>query len=68
MVRCQPCFELTPQNDLYSTFASQLADGNIDLLAEVHAVSSGLKAYVTTRVVDGCEVARRSMVRRRSKR
>jgi len=68
MVRCQPCFELTPQNDLYSTFASQLADGNIDLLAEVHAVSSGLKAYVTTRVVDGCEIARRSMVRRRSTR
>lgn len=41
--------------------SSQLSSGDTELLAETHAVSAGLKSYVTTAVVEGCEVARRAM-------
>lgn len=41
--------------------AAQLVDGNTTLLAETHAVSSGLKSYVSSAVVDGAEVVRRAM-------
>lgn len=41
--------------------ANKLAGGDTELLAETHAVSSGLKSYVTAHVVDGCETARRAM-------
>ncbi|GAA97160.1 uncharacterized protein L969DRAFT_84418 [Mixia osmundae IAM 14324] len=47
--------------ELYGTMASQLASGNTEMLAEVHAVSSGLKSYVTAEVVEGIEIARRSL-------
>lgn len=40
--------------------AAELAQGNTTLLAETHAVSSGLKSYVSTAVVEGIEVARRA--------
>jgi len=41
--------------------ASQLATGDASLLAETHAVSSGLKTYVSAGVVDGVENVRRAM-------
>lgn len=41
--------------------ASRLSTGDTSLLASTHAVSSGLKVYVSTRVVAGIEVFRRSM-------
>lgn len=41
--------------------SSQLADGDTTLLAETHAVSSGLKSYVSNAVVEGVEVVRRAM-------
>lgn len=40
--------------------AAQLAQGNTTLLAETHAVSSGLKSYVSASVVEGIEIARRA--------
>lgn len=47
--------------NLYLNMSSRLSEGDTELLAETHAVSSGLKSYVTTQVVEGCEVARRAM-------
>ena len=41
--------------------AAQLATGDTSLLAETHAVSSGLKSYVSAHVVEGCEIVRRAM-------
>ena len=39
----------------------KLAGGDTTLLAETHAVSSGLKSYVSTNVVEGVEAVRRAM-------
>jgi len=39
----------------------QLAAGDTSSLAEIHAITSGLKALVTTMGVQDIEVARRSM-------
>lgn len=41
--------------------AQQLTGGDTTLLAETHAVSSGLKVYVTTHLIDGIETVRRAM-------
>lgn len=41
--------------------ASQLSTGDASLLAETHAVSSGLKTYVSAGVVEGAENVRRAM-------
>lgn len=49
------------QINLFTKMASQLARGNTELLAETHAVSSGLKAYCTANTVEGMETARRAM-------
>ncbi|KAM0754099.1 acyl-CoA oxidase [Meredithblackwellia eburnea MCA 4105] len=46
---------------LYWSMSEQLKGGNTTLLAETHAVSSGLKSYITTSVVEGVEVLRRAM-------
>ncbi|KAL8277204.1 hypothetical protein RQP46_010377 [Phenoliferia psychrophenolica] len=46
---------------LYQAMAGQLKGGDTTLLAETHAVSSGLKVYVTTHLVDGVETVRRAM-------
>ncbi|GJN93945.1 hypothetical protein Rhopal_007004-T1 [Rhodotorula paludigena] len=47
--------------NLYHSMSAQLASGDTALLAETHAVSSGLKTYVSSGVVDGTEVVRRAM-------
>lgn len=47
--------------NLYHSMSAQLASGDTALLAETHAVSSGLKTYVSSGVVDGTEVLRRAM-------
>ncbi|GAA5888817.1 hypothetical protein JCM5296_005002 [Sporobolomyces johnsonii] len=47
--------------NLYHSMSSQLSSGNTTLLAETHAVSSGLKTYVSTTVVAGIETVRRAM-------
>ncbi|GAA5923231.1 hypothetical protein JCM3775_007473 [Rhodotorula graminis] len=47
--------------NLYHSMAERLATGDTSLLASTHAVSSGLKVYVSTRTVAGIEVFRRSM-------
>lgn len=41
--------------------STQLATGDTTLLAETHAISSGLKTYVSSRVVEGVETVRRAM-------
>ena len=41
--------------------SSQLAKGDTSLLAEMHAISSGLKVTVSTMCVHDIEVSRRSM-------
>ncbi|BGP43365.1 hypothetical protein JCM10449v2_007397 [Rhodotorula kratochvilovae] len=46
---------------LYHSMSSQLSSGDTSLLASTHAVSSGLKTYVSSHVVDGIEVLRRAM-------
>ncbi|GAA6046781.1 hypothetical protein JCM3770_005640 [Rhodotorula araucariae] len=46
---------------LYHSMSSQLAGGDTTLLASTHAVSSGLKTYASSHVVDGIEVLRRAM-------
>lgn len=46
---------------LFETMSQQLASGNTTLLAETHAVSAGLKSYVSSSIVDGTEVVRRAM-------
>lgn len=45
---------------LYNAMAKQLSGGDTTLLAETHAVSSGLKSYVSSAVVEGIETVRRS--------
>ncbi|BGP34663.1 hypothetical protein JCM10296v2_006485 [Rhodotorula toruloides] len=47
--------------NLYHAMSAELAGGNTNLLAETHAVSSGLKTYVSSAVVGGCETVRRAM-------
>ncbi|GAA6043197.1 hypothetical protein JCM8097_000317 [Rhodosporidiobolus ruineniae] len=47
--------------DLYRTMSASLSTGSTTRLAETHAVSSALKVYVSTAVVDGLETARRAM-------
>ncbi|GAA5920067.1 hypothetical protein JCM1841_004075 [Sporobolomyces salmonicolor] len=47
--------------NLYHSMSSQLSSGSTTLLAETHAVSSGLKTYVSTSVVEGIETVRRAM-------
>ncbi|KAM0786049.1 hypothetical protein ACM66B_006860 [Microbotryomycetes sp. NB124-2] len=47
--------------DLYQSMAAKLVEGDVTLMAETHAVSSGLKSYVSTAVVEGIEVVRRAM-------
>lgn len=54
------CVRLQKIN-LFSSMASQLASGNTELLAETHAVSAGLKSYVTARIIDAMETGRRAM-------
>ncbi|GAA5870580.1 hypothetical protein JCM3774_003713 [Rhodotorula dairenensis] len=46
---------------LYRTMSTQLATGDTTLLAETHAISSGLKTYVSSNVVEGVETVRRAM-------
>ncbi|TKA50277.1 hypothetical protein B0A53_06349 [Rhodotorula sp. CCFEE 5036] len=46
---------------LYRTMSTQLAAGETTLLAETHAISSGLKTYVSSNVVEGVETVRRAM-------
>lgn len=41
--------------------STQLASGETTLLAETHAISSGLKTYVSSNVVEGVETVRRAM-------
>jgi hypothetical protein len=41
--------------------STQLAAGETTLLAETHAISSGLKTYVSSNVVEGVETVRRAM-------
>ncbi|GAA5955639.1 hypothetical protein JCM3765_001809 [Sporobolomyces pararoseus] len=48
-------------SNLYDSLASQLSSGDTTLLAETHAVSSGLKTYVSSNVVEGIETVRRAM-------
>ncbi|GAA5881626.1 hypothetical protein JCM16303_005516 [Sporobolomyces ruberrimus] len=48
-------------SNLYESMSSQLSSGNTTLLAETHAVSSGLKTYVSSNVVEGIETVRRAM-------
>ncbi|GAA5846862.1 hypothetical protein JCM3766R1_004678 [Sporobolomyces carnicolor] len=48
-------------SNLYDSMSSQLSSGNTTLLAETHAVSSGLKTYVSSNVVEGIETVRRAM-------
>ncbi|KAK4053613.1 hypothetical protein OIO90_003852 [Microbotryomycetes sp. JL221] len=47
--------------DLYQSMAAKLVEGDVTLMAETHAVSSGLKSYVSTSVVEGIEIVRRAM-------
>lgn len=46
---------------LYGKMSSQLSNESTALLAETHAVSSGLKVLVTSSVSADLETARRSM-------
>jgi acyl-CoA oxidase len=46
--------------NLYHEMSAQLAGGDTTLLAETHAVSAGLKSYVSQNVVDGTEILRRA--------
>lgn len=41
--------------------SQRLAQGDASLLAEIHAATSGLKAYVTTVCVQDVETARRAL-------
>lgn len=47
--------------NLYHEMSTQLATGDATLLAETHAVSAGLKSYVSSHVVDSTEVLRRAL-------
>jgi acyl-CoA oxidase len=46
---------------LFERMSSRLAKGDTSLLAETHAVSSGLKVHVSTQSIEGLEVTRRAM-------
>jgi acyl-CoA oxidase len=51
-------FAASEVRGLYLTVTEQLTSGNIDLLPELHALSSGLKAIVTWEVSQGIEQCR----------
>ncbi|OZJ02727.1 hypothetical protein BZG36_04711, partial [Bifiguratus adelaidae] len=46
---------------MYRKLVTELANGDIKSLADVHAYSSGLKAYTTAVAADGIEDARKAM-------
>jgi acyl-CoA oxidase len=47
--------------NLYDNFSAQLdKDGSMDLMAQVHASSSGLKSLTTTMCIEGVETCRRA--------
>ncbi|KNC54603.1 Acox1 protein [Thecamonas trahens ATCC 50062] len=46
---------------LHDTLVAQMADGNFELLAEVHATAAGLKSLTTSLAGDGCEALRKSV-------
>jgi acyl-CoA oxidase len=52
---------LTSQTNSFNTVARRLSDGDTSLLAELHAITSGLKVLCTATGVQDLEVARRSM-------
>lgn len=45
----------------FSAMSTRLAKGDTSLLAELHAITSGLKVLVSTKSIDDLETARRSM-------
>ncbi|KAG7441254.1 peroxisomal oxidase [Guyanagaster necrorhizus] len=45
----------------FGTFSRQLASGNMSMLPEMHAITSGLKVLCTATIMDDIESARRSM-------
>lgn len=45
--------------EMYAKLMEGLAEGNVRMLADVHAYSSGLKSYATSVVADGIEDARK---------
>lgn len=55
------CSHGPSQTILYDQMSEQLKDGDTTLLAETHAVSSGLKSYVSSNTVEGIETVRRAM-------
>jgi len=52
---------LYSQTKAFNTLAGNLARGDTSLLAEMHAITSGLKVVVSNTGVQDLEVARRSM-------
>ncbi|GAA5907744.1 hypothetical protein JCM6882_008961 [Rhodosporidiobolus microsporus] len=48
-------------SSLYSKMSHSLSTGDPSLLPPTHALSSALKVYISTRVVDGLETVRRAM-------
>jgi acyl-CoA oxidase len=52
---------LHSQTKAFDTLAGNLARGDTSLLAEMHAITSGLKVVVSSTGVQDLEVARRSM-------
>ncbi|KAK4702625.1 acyl-CoA oxidase, partial [Phenoliferia sp. Uapishka_3] len=57
----KPLLNPLPEQILYTSMSQQLQRGDTTLLAETHAVSSGLKSYVTAHVIEGIETVRRAM-------
>lgn len=49
------------QNELFGSMAGRLAVSDTSMLAETHAISSGLKSYVTRRAVDAVGVCRAAL-------
>ncbi|RUP43193.1 acyl-CoA dehydrogenase/oxidase C-terminal [Jimgerdemannia flammicorona] len=45
--------------EMYGKLINELAEGKVDMLADVHAYSSGLKSYTTSIAADGIEEARK---------
>ena len=50
-----------PQTGAYNDMAARLSTGDASLLADMHAMTSGLKVLVSTSSVQSIETARRSM-------
>ncbi|KAG8849569.1 hypothetical protein FRB96_000719 [Tulasnella sp. 330] len=50
-----------PMNELFASMSARLASNDTTLLAETHAISSGLKSYVTRVVVDSLAICRASL-------